>query len=816
MSADRQAYRILAEKTRDPRWNLPRTDIHPDPRSRFFDPYDIDSPPLPPDDPASNQYMQRVHGMRGWKHWEKFGHRESVENPMWTSHLASSFNSSDNDANGSHGPADSDTDTIQRHFTPPRFRYPTIDRLTQSNAIELGLIHSRDYQEELENVYLTALSLTFQRYRFQLRPLGFLGEPGTDVFYQHQPDDESNLIVGPAHVGVSRLFPSGAQFIAELTNNTIWLFSGPNTAGSATSFAYSIVQPLFKGGGRRVTLENLTQGERAVLYTIRDFARFRKSFYVTIVTGDRPIPLPGTSVGGELSFLIRGQRSPTVGFLFLLSRLQFLRNEQSNVRRLERRGRELEVLSEAGRATVLDVTQLQSSLELARSQALSRKRNYHNQLDQFKVQLGLPPDLELELDDSMLQPFQFIDPRLTELEFDVRSLVVPIPTLNQDHSSRSLRQVVEQLQAFFQDVHAVFERLRVEFSQMDRAVSKRLKQLTSDEALGLRQTVAAEHQRYDELLQRFSKLQAQMELLVRADDFGELPPEEQAQRVMQISEVRETVLTIVREIRTLQIAVRVHAITIRPVDMTVKDAVALAIDNRLDLMNQRAFVMDSRRHMEVAANRLQAVMDVVAEGSVNTPSETTNSKPFNFRADQSEFRAGVRFKTPLDRRRERNDFRTAQISFQRAHRNYMSGEDQVKLDVRRQFRELEKESQTFEIGRRALLVAARELDQAVEFSERPAAAGQSPSAQGLNISRALENVVDAQDEVVDSWVDYESARLSLYRDMGIMQIDPSGVWSNDPSLQAELLRIPPAKVTERLPPPEGLVPLKTFNNLTPP
>ena len=109
-----------------------------------------------------------------------------------------------------------------------------------------------------------------------------------------------------------------------------------------------------------------------------------------------------------------------------------------------------------------------------------------------------------------------------------------------------------------------------------------------------------------------------------------------------------------------------------------------------------------------------------------------------------------------------------------------------------------------------------ELDQAVEFSERPAAAGQSPSAQGLNISRALENVVDAQDEVVDSWVDYESARLSLYRDMGIMQIDPSGVWLNDPSLQAELLRIPPAKVTERLPPPEGLVPLKTFNNLNPP
>src|SRR5262245_7684569 len=61
--ADDLAYDIIRKKENDPRWSVPRVDVMPDPRSRFFDPFDPDFTPLPPDDPASHEYMHWVYGM---------------------------------------------------------------------------------------------------------------------------------------------------------------------------------------------------------------------------------------------------------------------------------------------------------------------------------------------------------------------------------------------------------------------------------------------------------------------------------------------------------------------------------------------------------------------------------------------------------------------------------------------------------------------------------------------------------------------------------------------------------------------------------
>lgn len=234
-----------------------------------------------------------------------------------------------------------------------------------------------------------------------------------------------------------------------------------------------------------------------------------------------------------------------------------------------------------------------------------------------------------------------------------------------------------------------------------------------------------------------------------------------------------------REFSSLLVTVRLELIEINPVDMGLATSVQLALDSRLDLMNRRAFVMDARRRVELAANQLQMAVDLVAEGEANTRPLLDNGKPFDFRGSQSDYRLGVRVTTPLDRRAQRNNFRAAQVSFQRARRNYMAAEDQVKLDVRYAHRRVEMKRRVFEINRRAVRVAARELDQAVEFAARPPRPGQDAadqSSQGVNISRALNNILEAQNEMVETWVDYESSRHALYRDTGTMQIDAQGRW----------------------------------------
>lgn len=767
LAADRQSYDILEEKMGDPRWTPPRIDVTPDPRSRFYDPYDPDEPPLPPDDPAVHPYMHCVYGMRGWKGWHKTGDLDNVENPFWPTYL------------------DGDP------FVAPSFPLPEIKKLGYQEAIELGLIHSREYQEQLEDMFLQALSLTLNRYRFDVRPLNLNGvEPGTAVTYEHQPDDASNLRLGTTTAGVSKLLPAGGQFIAELTNNTLWLFSGSNQARTASTLAYSLVHPLMNGAGRNIAMEQLTQAERNVVYGIRTFARFRKDFYVTILTGTQALPLPGTAGGGELAFLIRGARSPTVGFYFLLFNLQRLRNQGTNVQSLESLIADLEKLAEAGRATSLDVTQLKSSLASAERRQLILERFYLNQLDNFKVQLGLPPDVEVEIDDTLLKPFQFLNQELLDLEKRITDV-----ELTSEPEQWPLS--IQEFTGLYADLNELRDGAIMEFREAADVNSSVTGSLSEEELQERQQDNELTENQLDEIETRLNALATSIQQAdVQAQAMSDLSPTEQASLLAELRRIRRDLLRTTRELIGLQIGIRTELIALQAIPYTPSEAVRVALQSRNDLMNRRGFVMDARRRLEVAADQLEATLNIVAEGEINTPTLLLNNNPAKFQADESSFRAGIEVVTPLDRVAARNNYRAAQISYQRARRNYMASEDQVKLDVRRQLRTARAEARGFEINRRALRTAARELDQAVEFGERPGTQG-SPGSQGINISRALDNIILAQNELIESWVNYETARLSFYRDTGTMMIRDDGFWAEDINLLNDQDAEPaPADVTE--------------------
>ena len=753
--ADTQTYNILSQKTRDPRWSPPRLNITPDPRSRFFDPNHPDCPPLPPDDPTAHRYMHGARGIRGWHRWHRNGDLPHVENPEWTTYLGG------------------------EPFRCPDFPLPRIDKLGLQEAVELGLIHSREYQEELENMYLSGLALTFQRYRFNVRPLGFLGEPGTELFYEHQPDDASNFQLGTTNFGISKLLPAGGQFVAELTNNTIWMFSGANRTNTASSLAYSLVVPLMAGAGREIAMESLTQGERNVVYAVRDFSRFRKDFYVTIVTGKRALVLPGTAGGTELAFLIRGERSPTVGFNALLFQLQRVRNLRANVRSLQSLIYDLEQLVQAGRSTALDITQLESSLATTQRTLIFLERFYFDELDQFKVQLGLPPDMEIELDDELLEPFQFVNSDLLDLEDQISDLPLTADPGQWKQAAADFKSRLEGL---------------TEFVDLVKSEAGKLQEIT-DAADAQLQT----EKEMDRLEARVGELGDELEEIeTNSQEVASLPLPDQQSLLGELRQIRRDMLTVVRELLGLQIDIRVGLVELREVDLAADQVVSIAVANRLDLMNRRAFVVDARRQLEIAADRLEATLNVVVEGAVNMPPLLQNNNPLDFRADESNFRVGISVITPLDRVEARNNYRAAQVAYQRARRNYMAAEDQVKLDVRTHLRSVEAESESFEVGRRALRVAARELDQAVEFAERPDTVSRAGN-QGVNISRALENILLAQNKLIDDWVDYEEARLSLFRDMGVMRIGEDGLWIQDDQLpefpqRPELEKLPPIEV----------------------
>src|SRR5258708_5884011 len=146
-------------------------------------------------------------------------------------------------------------------------------------------------------------------------------------------------------------------------------------------------------------------------------------------------------------------------------------------------------------------------------------------------------------------------------------------------------------------------------------------------------------------------------------------------------------------------------------------------------MISRPAVWHSRRKVEVAANQLQATLNIVATGNVNTkPLAAGINNPFDFHGDQSNFNLGVQFTTPIQLVNQRNQYRANLVGYQQARRNYMRTEDQVKIDVRSMIRNLDQTRRNFETLRVQIRAATAQLDIASEQTAAPAGAPPAAAA----------------------------------------------------------------------------------------
>lgn len=850
--ADFDTYNQLLEKTQDPRWDLPRLTVEADPRSRFYDGNDPDMAPLPPDDPAAHQYMHVVDNMPGYKSWHKFGDSMTVENPQWLSNFA--FEPRIEQASWEE--PDEELDPNQ-----PRPSLPSIRNLTLEQAIELANIHSRDYQTQIENAYLSSLLLTFDRYQFNVRYLGLgRNEPSSSLNYLNTPSVRDDLQFN-SRFGISQALPTGGQWAMELANNTLWLFSGDNKTNSSSLLSYSITQPLLLGAGRKIVLEGLTQSERSVLYDVRTLARFRKIFFSDVVVNGNG--------GGYLGLLrqqqqVLNQRGNILALAVQIERLREVSAQPQpeplealppNVsipedmtdrlrhdavrKRLTWRGQmdpaERERLlglsddpawkqaienlfsrAQSGVVT-LDLAQLLTRLSSQENSLRDAERQFLDSLDQYKLELGLPTDFQLTIDTKLLKQFELISPQINQLEQAILSYKQQLAKIEEGGiTAEEVTQALQGMEQLRQRVRAEgLDLIESDFQRVDEALPARLESVRDeyDREIIVKDLERSRVVYRDVVLELFAELTQDLNDLQQLASTTELQTAERLTAIQDVDKIREVLLQITQSLKAVQAGLRSELITIQDFHMSQEEAVQLALENRLDLMNARGRVMDARRQMEVAANRLEAVLNVVATGDVGT---SGGNKPFDFRGDQSTFRAGVQFTAPLDQVLERNNYRESQIDYQRARRAYMLLEDQVKLDVRSEWRQLQVLRQNIETARQNLRIAAIQLDSAIETFNAPASAarggtgGSASGNQGLNLLNALQSVLNAQNDLIRIWVQYEQNRINIHRDMDIMQVDERGVWIDPVYQNLGSISAPPPSVSEptheqpRLDPPRVL------------
>ena len=138
----------------------------------------------------------------------------------------------------------------------------------------------------------------------------------------------------------------------------------------------------------------------------------------------------------------------------------------------------------------------------------------------------------------------------------------------------------------------------------------------------------------------------------------------------------------------------------------------VALENRLDLMNARAQLYDAWRQIRVTANGLQGIFNVAVTNQFLTPPNTTN--PFAFVDQAKQFQLVLNAELPLVRVAERNNFRTALIDYQRQRRALQGTEDDLKLQIRQEIRNVQQQYLTYEIAKRNFVLQVRQKDQSFE------------------------------------------------------------------------------------------------------
>ena len=327
LQADRDADQLVSERV-EAEFRLADRPVAAASHSRMADLADPDCGPLPPDDPSASRYMSQPYRSHGSKVWQQRGSLADVEFDHWQQFL----------------PRDDDG----------------VIRLNRANSMELSLLHSRDYQTAVETVYLQTLPVAFERFNFDTQWAGRSGMLAARNGNGSLPDGTRTLGLTNS-LGARRQFASGGQLLADFSNAMVWEYSGGSTsAGSVLSFQF--LQPLMRGAFREIQLEPLTQAERSLLYSVRDFARFRQTFCINTV---------GTG-----------------GYLGLLEVAQAIRNQESNLASLRRNLEEHEALAAAGLVSQFQVDQVYQDYEQGRLSLLTAQASYATALDAFKIQLG--------------------------------------------------------------------------------------------------------------------------------------------------------------------------------------------------------------------------------------------------------------------------------------------------------------------------------------------------------------------------------------------------------------------------------------------
>jgi hypothetical protein len=269
------------------------------------------------------------------------------------------------------------------------------------------------------------------------------------------------------------------------------------------------------------------------------------------------------------------------------------------------------------------------------------------------------------------------------------------------------------------------------------------------------------------LLDRARRLRDAWEKLAADADALIAAPPEPATAEEHLTQTVDEVNRLIQESERL---LRSISDTLSPVQIPADDAMLTALVLRMDLMNERESLADDWRRIKLAADDLKSVLNLNASQSLSS-TRRLNQGPVDTTTDSAQTQVRITFDAPLNRRSQRNAYRTALINYNVALRSLMQLEDSVKLDVRNDLRDLvlAKEQYAIQVAS-AGLARERVVSTTVELQVGLA------TIQTRDYLEAQSAYISSLRDVAVRHIGYITDRMQLFLDLELLTVGDDGFW----------------------------------------
>ncbi len=245
-------------------------------------------------------------------------------------------------------------------------------RLDLFGAMQYGIQHSRDYQSQLETLYLSALDVTLQRHLL-LEPQPFVQANFNYEGHQGEGNgangvDARSALAATVNAGVTQRLPFGGQVVASALVGFVDALNSESVNGESAQLALSGSIPLLRGAGL-VNLEPLINTERQLVYQVRNFENYRRNFVVTVASQ----------------------------YFSLQTRQQSVTNRRYNYANSAAIATQTQALFAANRISFLEVQRAVQAQLQAQTSLITAQASYDAAVDNFKLILGMPVDQTVEI-----------------------------------------------------------------------------------------------------------------------------------------------------------------------------------------------------------------------------------------------------------------------------------------------------------------------------------------------------------------------------------------------------------------------------------